>query len=205
MVNNEFETMRNEDLAAECAKRPVNEQAWQEFWRRFYPLVYKKVVFFLRPLGDAQELANIDDVIQAIFVRLFTSLPKYDPQRSPLSAYIQLVGTHCILDYFRSRRAKRVAAVEELALYPDAVCSDLSGEAEELWSAVIKVLELLEPRNQRIVEAFLKTDDRGGVCRRFGITRSHLYTITYRFRKSLRNSLAKKRGPLSDSYLLRRI
>jgi RNA polymerase sigma factor (sigma-70 family) len=204
MVDNELKTLRDECLAEECAKRPVNEQAWQEFWHRFYPLVHRKVTGFLRPFRDPPQVSDIDDVIQAIFLRLFTSLPKYDPQRSPLSAYVNLVATHCVMDYFRRRKARRVLMFSESEL-ASAGLSTGEIEAEELWSSVIAVLRLIEPRKRRIIQAFLEADDKESICRRYGVTRSHLYTITYRFRQALRESLAKNENPLSDSSALGRI
>ncbi len=195
--NVDVKQLSNEELAGECAKRPVNEDAWHEFWQRFYPLVFRKVHNLMRPFGDQLSPPEFEDVIQLVFLNIFTRLPGYDRQKSPVTAYLSLVATSTVVDQLRRGKRKRTAALEEAEELADKVYRG-EIEADELWQLVVKVLGQLGPRDRAILQELWEGADRADICKRYGITPTNLYSITYRFRGKLREALEKRANLLSE-------
>lgn len=190
-ANPEIKNYRDEDLALECVKRPVIEEAWREFWRRFYPLLYRRVASLLRPFQEHPQHSDIDDILQLIFLKIFNSLSRFDRQKSPISAYLSLVATHTVFDQLRSGRGKQKVPIEELeelgvVAYRDEV------EAIDLWEIVTKIFERLNPRKRAIVQAFLEGEDTDDICRKHSVTPTYVSTTVYRFRHAVKDSLKKK-------------
>jgi RNA polymerase sigma factor (sigma-70 family) len=181
----------NEDLAAECARRPVVEEAWQEFWFRFYPLVYRKVMRLLSPYTSKRIRSELDDIVQLVFLRIFQRLPNYNRQKSPFTAYLSLVTFSTVMDELRRNKTKEPVALEEFHEFADELSTGKI-EAEELWQTVVKVLQGQEPRDRVILEELLNGEPRQEIGVKHGITVSHVYTITYRFRRALREALNKR-------------
>jgi RNA polymerase sigma-70 factor (ECF subfamily) len=48
---------------------------------------------------------DADDVTQEVFVKIFTALPQYDPERAAFSAWMLRVARNAAIDHLRHRRA----------------------------------------------------------------------------------------------------
>lgn len=184
--------LSNEDLAAVCAQRPVVEEAWQEFWSRFYPLVYRKVLHMLEPFAHRSIRGELDDIVQLVFLNILKRLPSYDREKSPFTAYLSLVTVSTVIDQLRRTKNKEPVRIEEI---PE-IEGEVSGgkiEADELWNKTVTVLKRLSPRDRDIIEDYLEGADRPEIGRKHKIDTSLVYTIIYRFRHALRVNL-KQRG-----------
>ena len=183
--------LSNEDLAVECARRPVIEEQWREFWLRFYPLIYRKVMRLLAPYAKKRIHSELDDIVQLVFLRIFQRLPDYNPQKSPFTAYLSLVTFSTVVDELRRNKTKEPISIDEFHEFADQL-STRTIETEELLRTVVKVLQHLAPRERVVMEELLNGDPREEICTKHGLTLSHLYTITYRVRQALREALDKK-------------
>jgi len=95
-VPNEFDKLSDEELAAKCARRPVDEEAWFAFYARFVGFVRRQVR--RRLTGPSPE---VDDLVQEAFTKIFRILPAYDWTKARLKTYISHVIFNLVIDYFR--------------------------------------------------------------------------------------------------------
>jgi RNA polymerase sigma factor (sigma-70 family) len=183
--------LSNEEFAAVCAERPV-EEAWQEFWLRFYPVVYRKVLRMLEPFGHSSIRSELDDIVQLVFMNILKRLPNYDREKSPFSAYLSLVTASTVIDELRRTKNKEPVRIEEI---PEIAGKVSAGEieADELWDRTVGVLKALSARDRDIIVDYLKGVDRQEIGQKYGIEAKLLYTITYRFRQALRKALKQRR------------
>jgi RNA polymerase sigma-70 factor (ECF subfamily) len=116
-----------------------SKRAWDELYRRFIPLVRKAVQRYTRYQG-----ADIEDVIQNVFVALFKALKTYDGLH-PLSKFIWIVAERCCVDEYRMAKAAKRKG-ETLSIDPvDHHDRDQQG------STVLK--SLLDLQDQRLLKA----------------------------------------------------
>jgi RNA polymerase sigma-70 factor (ECF subfamily) len=86
----------DEELAALCARRPVDEDAWEAFYERHREFVQGQVRRILK--GPNNEL---DDIVQEAFVKIFRALPSYDQSRARPKTFMSHVIANLVIDYIR--------------------------------------------------------------------------------------------------------
>ncbi len=101
-----------EDLTALVTRcNNGDKDAWEELYNKFLPLVRYAVSRCMK--SRAQE---IDDVVQDVFVRLFSALRTYEPGR-PLEVYVlEIARRVAISDFRKSAAAKRGGGRPEISL-----------------------------------------------------------------------------------------
>jgi RNA polymerase sigma-70 factor, ECF subfamily len=132
--------------------------ALAEVFDRLAPGVYAGA---LRVLGHH---AAAQDVVQDVFVELWSHPGRYDPDAGPMRAYLAMQARHRAIDLIRSelRRAARQERSNQLEPgQPDPSPSELA-MASETAATVRAAIELLPESQRRIVElAYF----RGLTCR----------------------------------------
>ena len=103
------------DLARCCAESN-DEAAWEEFVRRFHPLIGSVVLRTARRWGTTSN-AVIDDVIQEIYVKLCRDncrvLREFQPHHEDaIFGYLKVVAANAASDYFKSTLHKPADAAE---------------------------------------------------------------------------------------------
>lgn len=94
--SHEFESMSEVDLVAACISRPVNQDAWRAFFKRFEKTVEGNVRRVLR-----HSVNDLDDVMQEAFSKIFEVLPTFDSTKSGLRTYLSHVITNVAIDCLR--------------------------------------------------------------------------------------------------------
>ena len=125
-----------------------DERALAEAFDRLGPSVYSGAY---RVLGDA---AAAQDVVQDVFVELWSHPGRYDPAAGPLRAYLVLLARHRAVDVVRSE-LRRVARQEHsYRLTPRQPDPTPLGEAaeSEAAAAVRAAVSQLPDGQRRIVE-----------------------------------------------------
>lgn len=85
--------------------------AFQTLFETYKGLVYKTAYLMV------QDTDRADDVLQDVFVKVFTSIAKYDPAKAALSTWIyRITVNHCL--NLRRGRAYRTAPLDEATLAP---------------------------------------------------------------------------------------
>ena len=125
-----------------------DDRALAEAIDRLGPAVYGGAY---RVLGDA---AAAQDVVQDVFVELWSHPGRYDPAAGPLRAYLVLLARHRAVDIVRSE-LRRVARQEHsyrlVPLQPDPTPLDEAMESEAA-AAVRAAVQRLPDGQRRIVE-----------------------------------------------------
>jgi RNA polymerase sigma-70 factor, ECF subfamily len=125
-----------------------DDRALAEAFDRLGPAVYGGA---FRVLGDA---AAAQDVVQDVFVELWSHPGRYDPAAGPLRAYLVLLARHRAVDVVRSE-LRRVARQEHsyrlVPRHPDPTPLDEAMESEAA-AAVRAAVKQLPDGQRRIVE-----------------------------------------------------
>lgn len=125
-----------------------DEQALAEVFDELAP-----VVFAVACRVSGQE-ALAQDVVQDVFVQLWTHPERYDHRRGSLSTYLRLLARHRAVDLVRSE-LRRVARQERHGrLEPEAPWEPVAGEvvAADAAQWVRQAVEGLPPDQRRVVE-----------------------------------------------------
>jgi RNA polymerase sigma-70 factor (ECF subfamily) len=102
-----FELLSDEELGVVCARRPVVQDAFDELYRRYRAPVMRQVTAKTAALSRAQ----VEDLTQETFLRLFSSLPRYDPARLPLKSYVHMLADRVMIDFLRYGSLERAQTV----------------------------------------------------------------------------------------------
>jgi RNA polymerase sigma factor (sigma-70 family) len=182
-----WEGSSDNELVAACARHPINEAAWFEFWRRFQPLIQRRVLAALLRFTKHVQRSDLDDLIQFVFLKVLQNLDRFDPAKGAWRAYLSTVTANVVIDEFRKNKIGNIVPLEEadssLVAYDPGV--DLMAE----WDAVAVCLEKLGESKATMIAEYLQGQDVGKICQQYGISEGNLYTIVSRFRKELRSLL----------------
>jgi RNA polymerase sigma factor (sigma-70 family) len=109
--------LTTEALLRRCQERPPDEAAWQEFVRRYHPMVKAAVAKAFR-LKAGQELErrpqfrddSIEDLVQTVYLRLIEDesrvLKAFHGQlENSISAYLSIISVNVVKDHFREIKA----------------------------------------------------------------------------------------------------
>jgi RNA polymerase sigma factor (sigma-70 family) len=181
MNDSALEQLSDEELAAACAQRPIDQDAFSELYRRYRPVVRKHILSKLRLLSFSQA----EDLAQDTFLRLFGSLPRYDPKRLPLKSYVHMITDRVIVDFLRYgslERAQTVAIEDHLRV--------LQVEAQEDPDVLLRVARRLASQIQDSSKVPLVLDLLQGiepkeVVRRHGVKPNQVYAARVRLREIL--------------------
>ena len=106
MLPASFDQLSDADLATSCAADPINQEAWEAFYGRFYSLVLYLVRTKLRDRPN-----DVPDLVQDCFFLIFKVLPFFDPTKASLKTFISIVVRNRVRDYIRKGFELRSASV----------------------------------------------------------------------------------------------
>lgn len=102
------ESQLDQDLALMRRVASSNQQAAEELYDRFAPLVYRLAFQAMPTRADAE------DAVQEIFVRLWRTADRYDPKRAALVTWVMLISRRHLVDRLRRTRARvKATALDE--------------------------------------------------------------------------------------------
>lgn len=105
------------ELLKKCAQRPPDEAAWNEFVRRYHPVIRAKVAkTFNRKAREVRECGHmfpddlIEDLTQNVYIRLVGEKSRAIKQfeglhENSIYQYLGIISTNVVLDYFREAKA----------------------------------------------------------------------------------------------------
>lgn len=137
------------DLELMRAVASGDPAAVARLYDRFGSLVYRMAYQALPKKEDA------DDAVQEVFVRLWRTAARYDPQRAALVTWVMLISRRYLVD--RLRRAKaglKVSALDEQQSTPtepgEALVPGASSDQRERFALLMQRIDRL-PELQRTV------------------------------------------------------
>jgi len=109
--------LTTEALLRQCRKRPPDEAAWQEFVRRYHPVITANVVraFHLKASQEFERRPqfredSIEDLVQSVYFRLVDDdcrvLKAFHGElENSLPAYLTMISMNVVKDHFRRSKA----------------------------------------------------------------------------------------------------
>lgn len=76
-------------------------------YREYYP----KVSGYVRARVPARE--DAEDIVSGVFMKVFSNLDRYNPQRASVSTWIYAITRNAVIDYF-NRRKQAAITIENL-------------------------------------------------------------------------------------------
>ena len=127
-----------------------------------------KVFGFVR--SKIYNQTEVEDIVQTVFLKVYSNLDKYDETKASLSTWIYTITRNTIYDYLKEKRDHPVLELFENTVDSEEESDDsiLNNETlEELACALEKL-----PQNQRdiIILIYYKNLDRRKVAEMFGMT-----------------------------------
>ena len=115
-----------------------------------------------------------EDIVQTVFLKVYSNLDKYDETKASLSTWIYTITRNTVYDYLKEKRDHPVLELMDNTVYSADEPEDsiLNNEAlEELACALEKL-----PQNQRdiIILIYYKNLDRRKVAQMSGMTYGQL-------------------------------
>jgi len=150
------------DLALMRRVAANNEKAVADLYDRFGSLVYR-MAFQSMPTR-----AEAEDAVQEVFVRLWMTAERYDPDRAALVTWVMLITRRHLVDKLRRTRARIKASSLDSAPPPRTMAAPAErsdSERDERLTQLLKRIDTL-PELQRTVvtRAYL----RGQTLRQIG-------------------------------------
>jgi RNA polymerase sigma factor (sigma-70 family) len=129
------------DLLDRCSRRPPDEDAWQEFVRRYHPTIRSNVTktFHRKAKEEADRKPQfpddlVEDLIQSVYQRLVEdrnrALQRFEGEHAnSIYQYLGMISINVVRDHFRETRAAKrpkisVSLDQLLETKGDAVVSD---------------------------------------------------------------------------------
>ena len=131
-----------------------------------------KVFGFVR--SKIYNQTEVEDIVQTVFLKVYSNLDKYDETKASLSTWIYTITRNTVYDYLKEKRDHPVLELFENTVDSEEEPDDsiLNNETlEELACALEKL-----PQNQRdiIILIHYKNLDRRKVAQMFGVTYGQL-------------------------------
>ena len=149
-----------------------------------------KVFGFVR--SKIYNQTEVEDIVQTVFLKVYSNLDKYDETKASLSTWIYIITRNTVYDYLKDKRDHPVLELIENTEESEEKTDDsiLNNETlEELACALEKL-----PQNQRdiIILIYYKNLDRRKVAEMFGMTYGQVRYLHDKAIKRLGELLHKK-------------
>ncbi len=182
-------------LMMRVRRDPADVAAWEEFVRRYQPMIREWCLRWGARPDDA------DDVVQEVLVKLLAAMKSfdYDPDRS-FRAWLKTVTQNAWTDFVRSHRRESTEDPEWFRALLDsrAALDDLSGRMEDAFDR--ELLEIAMRRAEKRVKpanwrAFRLTaiDQRAGadVAGELGMTVARVFIAKHRVQRMIEEELRR--------------
>lgn len=162
---------------------------WADFVERYAVAVRE----FLRMNRQTVSEADLDDLVQDVFIRLVEvlRLEKYDASKARFRTYLAQIMRNLLVDRWREERGRECAAGGSPGSLEEA---DPGLQMDVAWrlavhrAAVRHVMSvsMLAPLSKEIYRAYVQENGEiGEVARRFGVTRNQVSQVKTRVEKMI--------------------
>jgi RNA polymerase sigma-70 factor (ECF subfamily) len=123
----------------------TRDEAWASaaIWERYHPLVRR---ILCRAAGPA---ADVDDLIQEVFIRLYRKLPGLR-DAAALRGFVLAITTRVVQGELRSRWIRRWLRMSDDGGVPERAGEDTDHEARAALARFYAILDGLKPRHRMV-------------------------------------------------------
>ena len=184
-----------------------SDPTWAKFWQKYEPVIR----YECRRAGCPE--SDVDDVMQEIFVLLYTGLGEFDPAKGSLRTWLAACCKNAVISAFRKKtRLKRGADIGHVSIGEDVDPYDDSTPGvftvvAKLEDGISKTIDLLigpalvsvrDQVSEQNFAIFLSQQIRGesaqDVARSFDTTVVNVYQVCSRVRHLIRRELDRNDG-----------
>jgi len=176
---------RIRDLGARLAG--AEEDAFRDCYAELSPMLRR----YLR--GRVPD-ADIDDVVQVVFVEVWRFRSRFDPRRS-LEAWVLTIARRRAIDHMRSRR-REMLPLEDAAALPGPDGRDLAHQVEQAQDMQVALAQLPGPQREAIEMAYYADLTQREIAERLDVP---LGTIKARIARGLRRLGALAAAPAAPA------
>ncbi|HEX3880491.1 MAG TPA: RNA polymerase sigma factor [Bryobacteraceae bacterium] len=180
----------HEDLALRCSTDPPDQDAWNEFYRRFSHRVASWVI----KLAGSATRDEVEELVQETFLRAFRALPSFDPAQTSLAGYLHVITASTVVDRWRRRRREQEVSVSLQEEIQIAVMAAHPGTMDPgvLERALRTRLERVQPRQRlRVFEMLLDGKEADAIAERLGMSPATVYRMRQDCRRWVYEALAE--------------
>jgi RNA polymerase sigma-70 factor, ECF subfamily len=169
----------NEDTVARAvmAAKRGDMDAVRFLYVQFKDNVYGFVLSILREPNEAE------DVTQQVFMKLISSIGKYEPRSVPFTAWILRVARNVAIDHIRGRRSVACEEVPELSSEGEDAARD------RRWSLESALATLPEEQRDVVMLRHVVGLTPGEIAERMGRSESSIHGLHHRGRRALQREL----------------
>lgn len=181
------------EIIRRCQQDVGDRDAWDAFYRLFYPYVLTYVRAFRLPSASLGE----DDVAQEIFLKLIEYFPEVRFQSEPhFRSYLKKVCENYVLDLIRKHEKRTYEEVtEELQIAAQDISPEQMAVESERREALKRLLAELPERCRNLLEDFLgKQMTLVQIARERSIPLGTIYPRFSRCVNELRRLAKKRKG-----------
>jgi RNA polymerase sigma-70 factor (ECF subfamily) len=166
-------------LAAVDRAKAGDPEALRFLYSTYADSVFGFILSIVRDVHDAE------DVTQQVFLKLMTSLVKYEPREVPFAAWMLRVARNVAVDHLRKRRAVPCEDILDVNVTVD----ERSDDCRRLLHEALATL----PRDQRdvVILRHLVGLSPGQIAKRMDKTEAAIHGLHHRGRKALRDELTR--------------
>ncbi len=165
--NNNIDSQMEQELV-ERAK--TDDLAFGELYNIYFPKIFG---FVYKRVGQKQ---TCEDIVAEVFMKVFTNLKEYRHQGTSFGCWIYKIATNKLIDYYRGRGSKTVAAAELPEIVAKENIEEQIGqkiqlekvqkiicELPENYQEVINLKFFAELSNQEIAKIMKISENNAGV------------------------------------------
>jgi RNA polymerase sigma factor (sigma-70 family) len=185
-------------LMMRLRQAPADVQAWEEFVRRYQPMIRD----WCQRWGSRPE--DAEDVAQEVLLKLLAAMKtfQYDPARS-FRAWLKTVTQNAWNDFVKSHRRESTADPERFQVVLDsrAALDDLRSRIEDAYDrelldlAMRRVERRVKPANWRAFQ-LTAIEGRAGVeaAQELGLSVARIFIAKHRVERMLEEEIRIRRG-----------
>lgn len=144
--------------------------------KREYESIYteyrRKVLGFVR--SKVANPADADDIVQTVFLKVYSRLEKYDERKASLSTWIYTVTRNTVYDYLREKRNRPTSDLPELTVVSEEETYESVMRRETLEELACALEKLPQEQRDAVILLYYKGLDRQTVAEMFGISYGRL-------------------------------
>jgi RNA polymerase sigma-70 factor, ECF subfamily len=149
---------------------------------RFLYVNYKDNVYGF-VLSIVREPHEAEDVTQQVFMKLMSSIHRYEPRAVPFTAWILRVARNVAIDHLRQRRSVTCEEVPELS------CEGEDPGRDRRWGLEYALKALPEDQRDVVVLRHLVGLTPGEIAKRMGRSESAIHGLHHRGRQAIKREL----------------
>ena len=166
----------------------MDEQKMEEIYQQYFPMIYNYVFCRLMHRADTE------DVVSHIFMKVFSNLRRFDPEKSAMKTWIFRIAKNVMIDHYRKRRASLSldgctdAAADEMQVHFDAQYEYFCQPRRQM---ILEALQQLPERDRMLIyyRYYLHMRNRE-LARMLGMKENTVSAALHRARVKLRDLLA---------------